>query len=239
MNSPGFSPAPTDFERAKRPLKPLHPSKVLLISLIASIAPLLGCNQDPKPRTYSEVASQEPILPPAATGMEMGDAPFAAMGAVDIKVTWKVPLGWIQKDSAVAMRIGSYTVPGKKTDAEPDSGALDVSVVKLAGAAGGLEANLNRWMGQVGIISTPEERTAFLKTAERFRTKTGQEGLFIDLTAKLSGDMTQSKSIFGAFIAKPAYTVFVKAMGDRARLIAYKSELKGFCQSLSIHGPKA
>ena len=61
----------------------------------------------------------------------------------------------------------------------------------------------------------------------------------IDLTAMLSGDMTQSKTIYGAIVQTEEYTVFVKAMGDFAQVKKQKPHVAAFCKSLRIEGPKA
>ncbi len=171
----------------------------------------------------------------------MGTLPPTNASPVDIKVTWELPETWLLRDSANAMRIGSFAVPDTQFAhmGEADPGALDVSVVQLAGDAGGVPANIARWMGQVGLIASREELQALIDAAPKLRAKTGQQGIFVDFTDRLSGDMTQNKSIYGAIISTPAYTVFVKAMGERDRLIRAKADIKGFCESLAISGPEA
>ncbi|HKP95962.1 MAG TPA: hypothetical protein VJ385_09425 [Fibrobacteria bacterium] len=208
---------------------------------------LPGCREG-KARTYTEVAFK-PLVPPMA--MAGGAGGMGAMGAagmppmnaspVDIKVTWELPESWLVKDSANAMRIGSFAAsdPSLAHMGEPDPRAVDVSVVQLAGDAGGLKANIQRWMGQVGIKATPEEMDEFVKAAAHFKTKSGQDGLYVDLTEKLSGDMTQSKTIFGAVVQTAEYTVFVKGMGEIAKVIAQKPLIMAFCKSLRIEGPKS
>lgn len=217
-----------------------------LSPLLLAVA-LCAC-RDPQPRVYSEVAFQEapePQAPMAGQMMPPGGMPPGAMppmmgGApAGVKVTWTLPQGWTQKDSAMGMRLGSFRAPAPAAGAA-DSQAVDISVVQLAGEAGGLKPNIIRWMGQVGLISTPESLDELIKAAPRFKTKTGQEGMFVDLTDKLSGDMTQSKTIFGAVIMGPGYTVFVKAMGERSRVIENKKKVMAFGKSLSIRkGPEA
>jgi hypothetical protein len=208
----------------------------------------MGC-QEAKPRTYTEVAFK--ANPGPAMGMGgpmMGGGPMGAgamppmnTSPVDIKVTWTLPSDWVVKDSANGMRIGSFGVPdaGLAHTGELDPKAVDVSVVQLAGNAGGLEANIQRWMGQIGLKATPEEMADLIKTAKHFKTKTGQDGMIVDLTEKLSGDMTQSKSIYGAVIATADYTVFIKAMGEIERVVKIKPEVKTFCESISIAGPQS
>jgi hypothetical protein len=112
-------------------------------------------------------------------------------------------------------------------------------VVRLAGDAGGLEANIGRWMGQVGIKAATADMAGFIKSAAKFKAATGQEGMYVDLTGMLSGDMTQSKTIFGAIVQNSEYTVFVKGMGEFARVEKQKAAIKAFCTSLRIEGPKS
>ncbi|MDQ3002853.1 MAG: hypothetical protein M3Y08_16520 [Fibrobacterota bacterium] len=139
------------------------------------------------------------------------------------------------------MRIGSFSAgdPAVANVGEADPRAVDVSVVQLAGDGGGLKNNILRWMGQIGLKATPEEMDEIVKTATRFKTATGQDGMYVDLTDKLSGDMTQSNTIFGAVVQTEEYTVFVKAMGEHARVLAQKAIIMTFCESLKIAGPKS
>jgi predicted double-glycine peptidase len=86
---------------------------------------------------------------------------------------------------------------------------------------------------------TAEEMAEFVKAAKHFKTASGQDGMYVDLTDKLSGDMTQSKTIFGAVVQTEEYTVFVKAMGEQSKVAAQKSLVIAFCKSLKIAGPKS
>lgn len=237
MNLPLFQ-SRFRFSGLNSPLLPFIPW------ILAAFA-FFGC-QDSRPRSYSEVAFK-PLAGPAgmpggmgAMGGTGGAMPGMNASPVDIKVTWELPESWLVKDSANAMRIGSFAAsdPSLAHTGEADPNAVDVSVVQLAGDAGGLKANIARWMGQVGIKATAEEMDEFVKAAAHFRTKTGQDGMYVDLTDKLSGDMTQSKTIFGAVVQTPEYTVFVKGMGEIAKVAAQKQLIMGFCRSLKIEGPK-
>lgn len=206
---------------------------------------LSGC-EDTRPRVYTEVAFK-----PLTASQGMG-GPMAGMGnmerpagltaaPIDVKVTWTLPEGWVVKDSANAMRIGSFAAmdPALAHTGDIDPNAVDVSVVRLAGDAGGLEANIARWMGQVGIKPTTADMEGLIKAAAHFKAATGQEGMYVDLTEMLSGDMTQNKTIFGAVVQTSEYTVFVKAMGEFARVAKQKDNVKAFCKSLRIEGPKS
>jgi hypothetical protein len=115
---------------------------------------------------------------------------------------------------------------------ELDPNAVDVSLVQLAGDGGGLEANVVRWLGQIKIPASFAEQA--INEATPVKTATGQRGIVVDFTDMLSGDMTQSKSIAGAIIEGDGYTVFVKAIGERDRVILIKPQLLEFCSKLSI-----
>ncbi|MEO6096660.1 MAG: hypothetical protein ABIW76_13560 [Fibrobacteria bacterium] len=173
-------------------------------------------------------------------GMGGMGTPGMNSSPVDIKVTWTLPETWIVKDSANAMRIGSFAAqdPALAHTGEMDPKAVDVSVVQLAGNAGGLAANIQRWNGQIGIKMTAEEMEEFVKAGKHFKIASGEDGMFVDLTDKLSGDMTQSKTIFGAVVQTEEYTVFVKAMGEQSKVADQKPLVMAFCKSLKIAGPK-
>lgn len=244
MNFPIFSTRFCVFLR-NSPIFPGLPTTLVGISLAAASFCLLGCEES-KPRSYSEVVFK-PLAPAMGAGPMMGGAmggmPPGMMNTspVDIKVTWVLPESWLVKDSASAMRIGSFAAsdPAFANMGEADPHAVDVSVVQLGGDAGGLKANIARWMGQVGLKATPEEMDEFIKAAAHFKTKTGQDGMYVDLTDKLSGDMTQSKTIFGAVVQTADYTVFVKGMGEISKVVAQKPIIMTFCKSLMIEGPKS
>lgn len=210
--------------------------------MLTALLHLAACDGDPKPRVYSEVAFKELAGPGAGRGgMGMGALPPTNASPVDLKVTWTLPETWMIRDSANAMRVGSFAVPDPSLAhmGAIDPKSLDVSVVQLAGEAGGLEANIVRWMGQVGLIATPEELKSLVASAKKLKVASGQEGIFVDFTERLSGDMTQSNSIFGAIVMTKDYTVFVKAMGERDRLVRHRAEIEEFCRSLSIREPEA
>jgi hypothetical protein len=67
-------------------------------------------------------------------------------------LTWTAPANWTPK-SLGSMRKGSYSVKG-------EAGEADLSITAFPGAVGGLEANLNRWRGQVGLPPLPPAEVA-------------------------------------------------------------------------------
>ena len=134
------------------------------------------------------------------------------------------------------MRVASFLAPDPALahTGEMDPEAVDVSITQLAGEGGGLPANVKRWLGQVKILATDKQVRDIIAHADTLRAATGQKGIWLDFTELLSGDMTQTASIVGSILSGNGYTVFVKAKGDRARLLRLKSQVAGFCRTLVI-----
>jgi hypothetical protein len=192
----------------------------LLLALLLA-GGLSGCQGDePQPRRYREIALK------SKNGPVRADAP--------IRLSWTLPDGWVDQPEGDPLRQAGFWAPDPSLahTGERDPLAVDVSLVQLAGDAGGLDANVVRWLGQVKIPASYAEQV--IAAASPVRVATGQRGIVVDFTDILSGDLTESKSIVGAIIQGEGYTVFVKAMGDRERLVKIKPQLLEFCAKLNI-----
>jgi hypothetical protein len=145
-----------------------------------------------------------------------------------------MPDGWVAQPEGDPLRMAGFWAPDPDLahTGEADPRAVDVSVVQLEGDAGGLEANVTRWLGQIKIPAAFADQA--LAGATPVRAATGQTGILVDLTGMLSGDLTQSQSILGIILQTNGHTVFVKAMGERRRLVKIKPQLLEFCRGLSI-----
>jgi hypothetical protein len=194
----------------------------LLLALSVCALCFSACTREPEPRRYQEVV-------PRREGGILQAGPQANM-------TWSLPVSWTVQPEGDPMRLTGFWAPDPALAkaGEPDPKAVDVSLVQLAGDAGGLEANVSRWLGQVKIPASFADQA--IAEAVPVRTATGQQGIVVDFTGLLSGDMTQSQSIIGAILTTGEHTVFVKAMGERERLVKIKPQLLEFCRGLSIGG---
>ncbi|MFI5336341.1 MAG: hypothetical protein ACHQ5A_06135, partial [Opitutales bacterium] len=83
--------------------------------------------------------------PMPGAGGTMADTAVPTANGSDLK--WSAPPSW-EATSGHAMRKGSYKMKAGGGDA-------DISITAFPGATGGLEANLNRWRGQVGMDPLP------------------------------------------------------------------------------------
>lgn len=183
---------------------------------------LTGCNREPEPRRYQEIETRG-----GATTLQ---------GNPQAPMNWSLPAGWTVQPEGDPMRLTGFWAPDPDLTAagEMDPKPVDVSIVQLAGDAGGLEANVTRWLGQVKVPAAFAAQA--ISEASPVRLASGQEGLIVDFTDFLSGDMTLSQSIVGAIVTVGETTVFVKAMGARENVVKIKPQLVEFCRSLSIIG---
>jgi hypothetical protein len=192
-----------------------------ILPLIPLSFALMACNREPEPRRYQEIETRN-------TSTLQGN-PQAPM-------TWSLPAGWTVQPEGDPMRLTGFWAPNPELAArgEMDPKPVDVSIVQLAGDAGGMEANVTRWLGQVKVPASFAAQA--LREATPVRLATGQDGIIVDFTDFLSGDMTLSQSIIGAIVTVGETTVFVKAMGARESVAKIKPQLIEFCRGLSILG---
>ena len=139
-------------------------------TLVLSVLVAAGC-RDREITTYRAPKEKPPAMPAASSAPQSGSLPpdhppiggvatapgpdmasTAVPTASGNALTWTAPANWAPK-ALGSMRKGSFTVKG-------DGGEADLSITAFPGATGGLEANLNRWRGQLGLAPTPDVLTA-------------------------------------------------------------------------------
>ncbi len=185
------------------------PYLFLLISLMI----LTGCEQKPPERQYTEViieASKADI-----------PAMMPAVHAVDL--TWKSPQGWME-GAHQGMRLATFHLENAPED-------IDVSIVALDGMAGGLEANLGRWLGQIQL-SVSEDALAKLITQAQVVRTTGQiEAKIYDFTALTDGE--DAGSMIAAMMSINGRTVFIKMTGSKNNCRKQKDNFLELVRSIS------
>ena len=127
-----------------------------------------------------------------------------------LALQWTVPDEWHTKEAS-SMRLASY-------DAHKPAGDLDFSVVKLSGAAGGLQSNLNRWAGQVGVDTS----VAPVKT----------QSLHGKLPYKMAYIQGLDKSILVAIFEHENESWFFKGIGSKEAVQSVKLEFETWVKSV-------
>ncbi len=168
----------------------------------------VGGKKGPMMPPFAKSGPQMPIPIPKTTPPSNQSSPM-------IK-EFKKPDSWEQVPNSV-MSVATF----KANDA---SGKADITLTPLAGPAGGLESNINRWRQQLGLApQTPEQ----IKSSLTKIPTTSGEALCIDIEGA-------SERITGAIISTAENTWFVKMKGANASVKAQKQSFEKFVSSLNF-----
>ena len=160
-----------------------------------------------------EPASVEGSAPasPEMSGMPpMGALPGSGVpgpAAQTSQVTGTAPANW-EAQTLSEMRQASYLVKG-------DNGATaDISLVILAGSAGGVLENVNRWLSQLGQPAITADQLA--KMAQQVASPLGDVTV-VDLEGlPQGGDAKKDGRIIGGIASSDSRTIFFKMRGNAA-----------------------
>ena len=156
--------------------------------------------------------------PPIGPGA--GEPPGASMAGTAVPtasgndLTWTAPAGWVAKPLST-MRKGSFTVAG-------EGGEADLSITAFPGATGGLDANLNRWRGQVGL--SPQAPAEISASTEKFSAN-GLDFVVVDYAGN-------GKRLLGAVVPFGGNSWFFKLMGPDALVENQKTAFVGFLHTV-------
>ena len=150
----------------------------------------------------------------------------AIQPAKKASLTWETPSTWRQVASS-GMRLASFVAP-----AASGVESADVSLVSLAGDAGGELANVNRWRGQIGLPA--QSAVEIQKLARKITTQNG-DFVWYEITQKNYTSKAApvfSPSIYAAILPRQDETIFVKMVGPLATLENNAEEFVALCKSI-------
>ncbi|MBF0503577.1 MAG: hypothetical protein HQL14_00605 [Candidatus Omnitrophica bacterium] len=200
--------------------------KVFMVWMLCILIVLgYGCQQKPQVRQYTEIKieprqadssqadphtgmnmpAMNPSDPHAGLNMTAMAGVMAAT-ASEKMINWDCPVGW-KEEAGSHMRMATFHTTG-------DPKAIDCYIIALTGPAGGLEANLTRWMGQIGLEASFAQVKQLKQSAQELKTKDGIAVEAFDLSLLQSGAKSSDPSIMAAVIPLNAVTVFVKMTGS-------------------------
>jgi len=179
---------------------------MLQLFFVFIILVFAGCEQKSQVRQYTEI-----IIEPSSS--------------LPSKLVWDVPSGWTQ-EAGNAMRLVSFHVVS-------DPQAIDCSIVSLGGMAGGIEANLSRWMKQIDLVISDEEFDRFLRFGpQAVTTKTGGSAATYDFTQLQKEADGSMHSMIVAVLYLSDATVFIKMAGSIEALKANHQQFLSLIQSI-------
>jgi hypothetical protein len=162
--------------------------------------------------------SQLPPSHPALPSMD-SSSPAESTTEAASQPTWTVPADWKEGQLAQFL-VAKFVIQGN------NDATAAVNVSQLAGDGGGLEANVNRWCGQLGQPPLTEEAISKLPTIDASGVKATL--VQINGTDPRSG---QPASLVGVMLPLNGQTWFYKLMGDPNTVAQQKDALIQFVQS--------
>lgn len=212
-------------------------NKIVSLAAIPLIAALAGCRRDDI-TTYSipkEAVTAAPMaMPTASMAAPMGSPADSGMTmtpeGTQHDIHWDVPKGWVAQPLSV-MRVGSFLIKGENGQ------TADVSVVPLAGEAGGDLANVNRWRGQINLSPITES------DLPRYSESLQVQGIGVRVVDFVSTenliDGKFKKRLIAATLSTQGRSWFFKMIGDAATVAAAKPAFLRFLRSARLRGAPA
>ena len=136
----------------------------------------------------------------------------------EFTLNWQKPESWEQFDGH-SMRMASFYVPHS-------SGRGELSITEFSGISGGIQANINRWRGQISL--PPDSEKSILNSSISHKSKLGNF-LFFELANE-----TSNQGILASIFELSNRTVFVKLSIEQSALVEVKKDFLTFSKSISL-----
>ena len=193
-------------------------SRLLLGVVGAAILIVVACSREPQVREYDEVV----IKPSPVEAAFEGSGPGALTSA---PLVWRTPPAW-QELPGDGIRLAAFLL-------EQGDQRAETTVVMLGGAAGGVEANVMRWLDQLGLRLATAELSQFLATGEPVATRDGIRLTVYDFTRLATPAGNSMLAAVGPVLDR---TLFVKMSGDGALVAAAREDFLRLVGSLGLAG---
>lgn len=192
----------------------------------------LGCGADPGPRveiaeTRTATKAFAPVVPGATSAQRFGaeERPAAegSDGLADL-LEYELPAGW-KELRPTSDRLINLQPAGHEQ--------ASCYLTFLAGGGGGLESNVNRWIGQFGGEPLDAEQVAALPKQAllgRDATLVEVEGTF----AAMGGPPQAGFALVGLILSDPSGGIFLKFTGPSALVAAERANFLALASSLGM-----
>jgi hypothetical protein len=216
--------------------------------MILSAALFVACADAPKPIATNEPASSTSGSSQSAAGQSSsgiavghgsGSAPTSTGATVPMQsgggsgLKWTPPSTWENK-GASGMRAATYIAPPAKGDPEGAECA-----VFDGGIGGGVQANIDRWIGQ---FEQADGSSSANKAKQSKETINGMTVTMVDLTGVFAGGgmaMGQPSTkkpgyrLLGAIVEAPGGEVFFKMTGPAKTMAEAQADFQKMLKSIS------
>lgn len=198
-------------------------TRILLLSGIATIAFLSGCKKEAPVQVYTTkkeaaVAAPTVMLPIASAASTTATLPNLGQATAGIDTpTWTPPVRWVPQPLD-NIRKGSWKLT-------THDGVLDITAMAFPGDVGGDLANVNRWLGQIGL--NPWDSNQLEANAKKIEID-GHTSRYVIL-----GETgTSTNAILGAIVPVGPVTWYFKLIGPTTLALAEKAHFEAFLQTI-------
>jgi hypothetical protein len=192
----------------------------VLSSLGVAVALLSACKEEKRVAQYTvpkETPAAVPTASPTGTPAMTANPELVKQTSGFVAPAWVVPAGWRAMPES-PMRKGGWKNG-------PDAAPAEISVTVFPGDVGGLQANVGRWCGQVGLPApeTPEQLAKLTAPA----TVSGIQGTRVAL-------VNAGKALTTVLVQRDGATWFFKIAGPETAVSAATGEFDVFVASVKF-----
>ena len=162
---------------------------------------------------------------------------LAASPEAQAALRFDAPAGWIAGKPASAMRVAEFTLP--KTATDPEDASL--IVYYFGGTGGSVQANLDRWIGQMRQPDGRDSKT--VAKSSSLASKARLKITLIDIPGTYVAEVTPGSSErfnkpgfrqLAAVVETGAGPYFVKLVGPAATVARWEASVRAFLASLRL-----
>ncbi|MBN4071905.1 hypothetical protein JYT83_00650 [bacterium AH-315-F18] len=143
---------------------------------------------------------------------------------------WTRPKQWV-RGPARNMRLVTFVPEGSK-----GTEGVECYITSLPGTAGGVKANINRWLGQMGRPELGPGGLELLATVNVL----GEAAPLVDATGAFTGmdgkTAKKDHGLLGVIRVLPSRVLFIKMTGPAQAVAAQRKTFVAFCESLTLDG---
>lgn len=184
-------------------------------------------------------AQDTPPAPPAKEGASQEDeAPVRVTSPAGLVLTGQK--GWVHEKPTSTMRVAQWKLP----HAEGDEKDAEVAVFWFQGGGGGVDANIERWVGQ---LKQPDGKPSKEVMKRETKEIAGFKVHLVDVTGTYSAaDMRpgaggakveiEGARLLGAIVEGPGGPHFVKLLGPKATVDKWEKSFTAFLEGLRQEG---
>jgi hypothetical protein len=145
---------------------------------------------------------------------------------------------WVEAPTSSSMRAAQWSLPGA-------GGAADAELVVYyfgTGGAGGVDANLDRWLGQFqqpdGSASKDKATIAQVQVAGQKATTVEVEGRYVAAVTPGASETVDNPAwkLVGAIVESPEGPYYFKLIGPKSTVDAHGDEFHGMISGMKLAG---